>query len=149
MEIAGRAQRFEPPAVIERTSGATFGALGRLLGYDGPVITGDTLAFNPLPAGARPQRCAAQRFSSVARCRQGPGCTARPAAGRRHIPQPAGWPGEVLADAYRFDLPPDSPSGTYTVIVKLYDATSFAPLPVTLPDGSEAGEYLRIAEVER
>jgi hypothetical protein len=61
-----------------------------------------------------------------------------------------GWlAGEVLADAYRFDLPPDLPSGTYTVIVKLYDAASFAPLPVSLPDGSAAGEYLRIAEIER
>ena len=44
-EIAGRAHSFEPPVTMERTSGATFGALGRLLGYDGPVITGETLAL--------------------------------------------------------------------------------------------------------
>ena len=56
--------------------------------------------------------------------------------------------GEVLTDTYRVDLPSDLPRGTYTVIVKLYDAATFAPLAVSLPDGSNAGEYLRLMEIE-
>jgi mannosyltransferase len=148
VEIAGRAHSFEPPAAMAQTSGATFGALGRLLGYDGPTLTGDTLAltlyWQALGPSAGPYNVSVQLLDAggvlAAQRDQPPGDGAY---------STTGWlEGEVLADAYRVDLPPGLPPGTYTVIVKLYDAMSFAPLSVSLPDGSAAGEYLRIAEVE-
>ncbi len=148
VEIAGRAHSFEPPAAMAQASGATFGALGRLLGYDGPTITGDTLTltlyWQALGPSTGPYNVSVQLLDAggmlAAQRDQPPGDGAYPTTG---------WlAGEVLADGYQVDLPPGLPQGTYTVIVKLYDAATFAPLPVSLPDGSAAGEYLRIAEVE-
>ena len=102
-EIAGRAHSFEPPVTMERTSGATFGALGRLLGYDGPVITGETLAltlyWQALGRSASPHNVSVQLLDAsgvlAAQRDQPPGDGAYPTTG---------WlAGEVLADAYRFD----------------------------------------------
>jgi hypothetical protein len=145
--VSGRAHNFEVRAAMAHTAGATFSELAQLLGYDGPQVAERemalTLYWRALASSETPHTVSVQLLDGngvlVAQRDRPPGDGAYPTTS---------WVrDEVLTDAYRVDLPDDLAAGTYTVIVKLYDATTLAPLPVVLPDGSRAGEFLRLAEV--
>jgi hypothetical protein len=56
--------------------------------------------------------------------------------------------GEVLADAYRLELPADLAPGRYRLIVRMYDSETFAVLPATGAAGNAAGDALAPAIVE-
>ncbi len=46
--------------------------------------------------------------------------------------------GEVLADAYRLELPADLTPGRYKLIVRMYDPATLAALPAAGADGNPA-----------
>ncbi len=56
-------------------------------------------------------------------------------------------PGQVLADRYGVSIPPDLPSGSYTLIVGLYHVATGERLPVDL-DGESTGDHLPLGSVQ-
>ncbi|RME42985.1 MAG: hypothetical protein D6791_16555 [Chloroflexi bacterium] len=53
----------------------------------------------------------------------------------------AGWlPGEVIADSHTLTLRPETPAGTYRLIVAMYDPTNFSRLPVS--QGGEMRDHV-------
>ncbi len=146
--VAGRPHFFEPPAEMGQRSGARFGELATLLGFDllPPDDAGALtviLYWRAEGPSAQPLSVSAQLLDAggVLRAQrdQQPGDGAFPTTG---------WgAGEVLADTYRIPLPAGGGTAAYTLIVKIYDPASGQTLPVTLPDGAAAGEFLRLGEV--
>lgn len=147
--VSGRPHLFEPPADMAQGSGARFGDLATLLGYDltAPAARADalqvTLYWRAEGASATPYAGTVQLLDADGILRaqrdQQPGDGAYPTVG---------WlAGEVLTDTYRVALPPDLPPGDYAVIVKLYEATTGAPLPVTAGDGAAGGDLLRLTTI--
>ncbi len=148
--VAGRPHVFEPPAQMMQRSGARFGELATLLGYDlvAPAARGEavtvTLYWRAEGASAAPYAGTVQLLDAAGVLRaqrdQQPGDGAFPTTS---------WvAGEVLTDTYRVALPADNKgTSNYTVIVKLYDPETGRVLPVTLPDGTPAGDFLRLGEV--
>ncbi len=152
VQVVGRSHDFTVPAALDNVSDAVFGApsapLGRLLGFDRPVLAGRSLAlglyWQALAAGPTPYAVSVQVLNGdgvlVAQRDQQPGAGAFPANT---------WvAGEVLADRYEVEIPDGLPAGRYTVIVKMYDPATGKIVPVT-PDGaSGAQEFLPLAHVD-
>ena len=146
--VTGRPHVFEPPAQMAQRSGAHFGELATLLGYDlvapttRPGMLDMILYWRADAASATPYAVSVQLLDAGGALRaqrdQQPGDGAFPTTG---------WvAGEVLTDVYRVVLPADLPAGSYTVIVKLYDPQT-GPLPVTGADAAPVGEFLRLGTV--
>ncbi len=146
--LAGRPHVFEPPAGMARRSGARFGNLATLLGYDlaAPSVRMDTLQvtlyWRAESASAAPYAGTVQLLdeNGILRAQrdQQPG----------DAPTIAWITGEILTDTYRIALPADLPTGDYAVIVKLYEAATGAPLPVATSDSTPAGDFLRLATIQ-
>ncbi len=147
--VAGRPHVFEAPAQMMQRSGARFGELATLLGYDlvAPVTRGDpvsvTLYWRAEAASTVPYKVSVQLLdqSGILRSQrdQEPGDGGFPTTG---------WvAGEVLTDKYQIGLPAGGEPATYTVIVKMYDAMTGQTAAVTLADGAPAGDFLRLGEV--
>ncbi len=147
--VTGRSHVFEPPARMAQRSGARFGELATLLGYDlvapatRPGVLDMILYWRADAASMAPYAVSVQLLDAggVLRAQrdQQPGDGAFPTTG---------WvAGEVLTDAYRVVLPADLPAGSYTVVVKLYDPET-GPLSVTGADAVPVGELLRLATVK-
>lgn len=146
--VTGRPHVFEPPAQMAQRSGAHFGELATLLGYDlvapttRPGMLDMILYWRADAASVTPYAVSVQLLDAGGALRtqrdQQPGDGAFPTTG---------WvAGEVLTDVYRVVLPADLPAGSYTVIVKLYDPQT-GPLPVTGADAAPVGEFLRLGTV--
>ncbi len=148
--VAGRPHVFELPATMLARSGAQFGRLATLLGYDlaAPAARTEalqvTLYWRAEAASDAPYAGTVQLLDAggVLRAQrdQQPGDGAFPTTG---------WvAGEVLSDVYRVTLPADLPAGSYAVIVKLYVAATGVPLPVTAADGAAAGDFWRLETIQ-
>ncbi|MGQ9765814.1 MAG: hypothetical protein ACUVSS_00495 [Anaerolineae bacterium] len=148
--VAGRPHVFEPPTQMGQHAGARFGDLATLLGYDltPPAARSDalqvTLYWRAEAASDAPYAGSVQLLDAggVLRAQrdQQPGDGAFPTTG---------WvPGEVLTDVYRVALPADLPTGSYAVIVKLYDAATGLPLSVMAAGAASADEFLRLATIQ-
>jgi hypothetical protein len=60
-----------------------------------------------------------------------------------------GWtPGTPVADRRGLALPDDLAPGDYTLIAGLYDAATGQRLPVTGPDGTPAGDFVRLGTIQ-
>ena len=60
-----------------------------------------------------------------------------------------GWtPGKPVADRRGLALPDDLAPGNYTLIAGLYDAATGQRLPVTGPDGTAAGDFVRLGTIK-
>ncbi len=147
--VVGRAHVFELPEQMAQRSGARFGELATLVGYDlvapaaRPGTLDVTLYWRAEAASATPYAGSVQLLDAggILRAQQDqqPGGGAFPTTG---------WvAGELLTDRYRVALPADLPGGSYTVIVKLYDPAA-GPLPVTPADGAADGEFLRLGTIQ-
>jgi hypothetical protein len=68
----------------------------------------------------------------------------QPLGGER--PTTSWLPGEFLTDVYELSVPPDAPSGTYTIEVGLYDAASGQRLPALGPAGQPLGDHAVLDE---
>jgi hypothetical protein len=56
--------------------------------------------------------------------------------------------GQVIADPYRIPVWGDAPPGQVPLLVGLYDFVTMQRLPVTMPDGSSAGDSVHLMDVE-
>jgi mannosyltransferase len=136
----------EPAAALD----ARFGQAVRLRGY---AMEGDALA----PGGILPVTLfweattpIAERYKVTLQLLDGVGRLVA-----QHDTEPGDglaptttWkPGQVSQDRYGVWLPPDAPSGRYTLIVGLYHITTGERLPVTL-DAEPVGDQLVLGSVE-
>lgn len=55
--------------------------------------------------------------------------------------------GQLVGGQFRFALSPDTPPGTYPLVVGLYDPQTGQRLPILGADGKPTGDSLRLAEV--
>ncbi len=69
-----------------------------------------------------------------------PGCGIYPMAEWR--------PGELNLDPYTLTVAPDTPPGTYTLLVGIYDAKTHDRFPVFAADGSPLGDAIYLTTVE-
>ncbi len=147
--VVGRPHVFEPPAQMAQRSGARFGELATLLGYDlvapttRPGVLDVTLYWRAEAADGISYVVSVQVLDAGGILRaqrdQQPGNGAFPTTG---------WiAGEVLTDVYHVALPADLPAGSYSVVVKLYDPAT-GPLPVTTMDAAPAGDFLRLGSIQ-
>ncbi len=148
--VSGRARVFEPPAHMERLSGARFGDLATLLGYDlvAPAGRGEPLmvtlywraeSASPVPYAVSVQLLDGNGILRAQRDQQ-PGDGAFPTTG---------WvAGEVLTDIYRVTLADDLPPGDYAVIVKVYNPATGATLRVTATDPAPADDLLYLTAIQ-
>jgi hypothetical protein len=64
------------------------------------------------------------------------------------VPMPAWKPGVVVEDGYRLPVDPDTPAGTYQIVVGMYDGLSGARLPVFDAAGEALGDAITLQRVE-
>ena len=162
VKVAGRPHVFAQPAQMAVASGGRFGDFARLVGFDtdpAPMLAVDgsatvtatlpstltsTLFWQAEGAGEVPYAVSVQLLDDTGVLRaqhdQQPG--------RGAFPTTTWVQGEVLADAYRLELPADLAPGRYRLIVRMYDPATLAVLPATGADGSRAGNALTLATVE-
>ncbi len=147
VQVAGRADNFEPPAALARPSGAAFGpeeaSFAALLGSDEPAAAGGSIALAlfwqareaaPIPYAVSVQALDAHGVLIGQRDQQ---------PGGGEFPTNGWIAGEVLADRYELVLPP----GAYRLIVKMYDPATGQVVPVTLPGPTAAQEFAPLGEV--
>jgi len=130
--------RFDLPTPRHQQE-ATLGGRAKLLGYDlddEPVHPGAvvplTLYWQCLGEMDTSYTVFAHLLNEhgdlVAQCDQVPGGGAFPTTG---------WlPGEVITDEYRVALPGDTPAGTYTFVIGMYDLRTGIRLTATDADGT-------------
>ena len=59
-----------------------------------------------------------------------------------------GWePGEIILDEHSFTVKPEAPAGTYTLAIGMYDATSFARLPITVAGQPQPDDRLPLTTI--
>jgi hypothetical protein len=151
VRVAGRARVFEPPRSMGQQSGATFD-FARLLGYDVKTLAAEggapalevTLYWQAEGASDTPYTVSVQLLDETGRLAsqrdQQPGDGAFPTTG---------WArGEVLTDTYQIEIPAALSGTAASLIVKLYDPATGRVLPVTRADGSPAGDFLLLAQVD-
>lgn len=57
-------------------------------------------------------------------------------------------PDQIVVDPYRIPVWGDAPPGQVPLLIGLYDFATMQRLPVTLPDGSSAGDSVHLTDVE-
>jgi len=160
--VAGRPHVFAPPGEMAVASGARIGDFARLLGFDAdpaPTIAANgsaTIASASASTLALTLHWQAEGASDVPYAVSVQLLDENGVLRAQHDQQPGGgafattgWvQDEVLADAYRLELPADLAPGRYRLIVRMYDPATLAVLPATGAAGNPAGDALALATVE-
>jgi hypothetical protein len=64
------------------------------------------------------------------------------------VPTTAWEPGELIRDNFGFIIPADLPPGEYQLGTVVYSWPSLERLPVTGPDGADAGDFVTLGMIE-
>jgi hypothetical protein len=147
IQVRGRERSFDVPS-MEHEVGLRFGDSVKLLGYDltpsqaGP---GDTLALTLYWQALGATDTSYSVFIHLLN-QQGDIVAQRDSVpGQGALPTTSWVEGEVITDPCEIPIPSDVPSGTYTIIVGLYDASSGERLPVLDAGGHLVGDHVDLS----